>query len=115
MSKISDNGMIIAASAILVTLALLLLQGCASVPKVAAPLVVKADPATQVISILELSECDKVVYVVITTADGEIHPMNAEQLSKDQLKGIDDLAQALPEGTTGKIDLICVPRQNTSL
>jgi hypothetical protein len=98
----------------LVLVAALSLVSCAHrFPPGPPPKAKVVDPATDAISVLKLTECGKVKAVFIVTADGQIHAADVEELSKDQLDGIDALAEALPEGNAGDIDLPCIPSQKT--
>lgn len=90
----------------------MLIAGCAAVPK-AKPV---AKPVElRVISVLELSECGKPKAFFAITNDGTIHPADADDLSKDQIAGIEALAGTLPEGNAGEVALPCVPSQKTRL
>lgn len=99
---------------IVVVLVLLSFGGCASVPKAPVKPVVTSDPS-DVIAIVELAECHKAYAYIIVTRDGAINAKEADSLSKDQIEGIDTVANALPEGSAATIDLVCVVRQKTSL
>lgn len=90
------------------------LFGCASVPKAPIKPVVTTGPS-DVIAIVELAECHRAYAYIIVTRDGAINAKEADSLSKDQIEGIDTVANALPEGSAATIDLVCVVRQKTSL
>lgn len=84
--------------------------GCSSAPKPKAP------TETRILSIIELTKCGNPIAVIVVTSDGAVNVAPADELSKEQMEGIDAEAMALPEGSAGKLDIPpCIPSQKTSL
>lgn len=88
-------------------LAAVFVTGCASVPKPHAL-------TPKVMTIIRITECDKPFAYIIVTSDGAVHAAPREELSKDEVDGIDTAAEALPDGNAGDIPIPCVPTQTTS-
>lgn len=88
-------------------------QGCASVPK---PKPVDAAPQpTKILSIIRITACGKALSYVVVTEDGAVNAAGAEELSKDEIDGLDEAANELPEGNAGNLQIPCVPMQKTGL
>jgi hypothetical protein len=84
------------------------LQGCATAPKKSAT---PSEP--RVMSVIELTECGKSTAFFLVTTDGAVHGIGTDELSKEQIDGVDALAGVLPSDNAVEMELPCIPSLKT--